>query len=127
MLIACGTWIRESDKTVIDYIRGCEIFPNVSMITEATGLSEKQVIRTLGRLRGQERMSVGRWSLFEDEGSTKTRKDILIYCLMDHNEDISDFLEANRYYDENGEICYRFTEEEVAHSMAQYHHTDSDC
>lgn len=123
LLIACGTWIRERDRIVIDYIQNCEIFPNISMIMEATGLPENRVMRTMRILRSQEGMCVGRWSLLEDENSTKNRKDILIHCLMDkHDEDISDFLKANRYYNISGKICYRFTEEEVAHSIEQYHH-----
>lgn len=123
LLMICGTWIHEWDKAVIDYIRSCDIFPNTSMIVEATGLPEKRVNHTLRMLRSQEGMCVGRWGLFEDENSTKTRKDILIHCLMDKDHmDIAAFLEANRYYDANGDIHYRFTEEEVIHSFYQYYY-----
>ena len=121
LLIACGTWIREWDKDVIEYIRSCDIFPNISMIIEATGLPEKRVTHTLKMLRSQEGMYVSRLSFFEDENSKITGKDILIHCLMgEHCKDVFDFLKANRYYDKDGEICYRFTEEEVAHSIEQY-------
>lgn len=126
LLIACGTWIRDNDQSVIDYIESCDIFPNVSMIVEATGLPEQRVKRTLGMLRRQEGMRVSRSMLSEDENSTKNRKDVLINCLMDDHTDIKDFLEANRFYDENGEIHYRFTEEAVTHSVKQYHNTEND-
>lgn len=121
LLIACGTWIREWDEAVIEYIQSCDIFPNISMIEKATGLPEKQIMRTLRLIKQQEGMYIGRFALFDDEDSTKTRKDILIHCLMGNGDkDVAAFLEANRYYDEDGEIHYRFTEEEVAHSLAQY-------
>lgn len=123
LLIACGTWIRDWDRAVIDYIRSCDIFPNISMIVEETGLPEKRVMHTLRMLRSQEGMYVSRWCFFEDENSTKTSKDILIHCLMgNHNIIVSDFLEANRYYNQSGEICYRFTEE-VLHAIKQYKST----
>ena len=121
LIMACGTWVREWDEAVIEYIQSCDIFPNITMIEKATGLPEKQILRTLRSIKWQEGMYVSRFALFSDEDSTKTRKDILIHCLMeDGSEDIAAFLEANRYYDEDGAIHYRFTEEEVAHSLAQY-------
>ena len=64
LLIACGTWMKEADRKVIRYIQSCEIFPNVSMICTATGLSERSVLYTLGMLRQQEGFCVSRIRLF---------------------------------------------------------------
>lgn len=127
LLMVCGTWIRENDRVIIDYIRKCSIFPNVNMIVAATGLPECRVKHTLSMLRRQEGMRVGRCSLFDDENSTKNKTDILIHCLMDKNiENVAEFREANRYYDKSGKIKYRFTEEEIIHSIAQYNNTEGE-
>ena len=65
-LIACGTWIRDNDRAIIDYISKCDVFPEIPMIAEATGLPEKRIARTLKSLNAQERMYKGRRALIEE-------------------------------------------------------------
>ena len=136
LLMACGTWIDKNkwNDTVINYIYSCDIFPNITMIAEATGFPEQCVKFTLSMLKKQEEMRVSRGMLFENETGTKSRKDILIHRLMEEADEtipsftnkedarkyILAFMEANRYYDENGEIHYRFTEEEVTNSLKEH-------
>ena len=125
LLIACGTWIREQDKTVIDYIHSCDIFPNVAMICDATRLPDFMVASTLDMLKQQEGILIGIKLLFADENSylstdQYTRSDYLIAELLksyDKCPDVAIFREDNRFYDRDGNIHYRFTEEEVLHAM----------
>lgn len=121
LLFTCSTWINDNDRKIIHYIEDCDIFPNVNMICQATGIREKSVRHTIRMLRQQEGFCIKRTRLFwidEDliEKLHPTPQEILLYRLLLHNNDsidISGFLEENRYYDEEGNIQYRFTEEEI--------------
>lgn len=125
LLIACGTWIKDDDRKVIRYIKNCDIFPNVNMICTATGLSERSVLHTLRMLRQQEGFCVMRTRLFwiDDtplEELQPTRNELLIFRLLPRYKepfDIHDMMENNRYYDEEGNIQYRFTEEEIRSAL----------
>ena len=125
LLIACGTWIKDNDRKVIRYIQSCEIFPNVSMICTATGLSERSVLHTLGMLRQQEGFCVSRIRLFwiDDtplEELRPTHNELLIFRLLlryKDSFDIHDMMENNRFYDKEGNIQYRFTEEEIRNAL----------
>ena len=115
LLISDKSNIRGAAESISNYIRSCYIYPNRRMIKEATCMPEYMIGFPLTLLENQERMYV----MFrqQDKGYT----DVLIHYLMeDRGDDIASFREANRYYDEDGIIHYRFTEEEVAHSIAQY-------
>ena len=130
LLCVCGTWIKKYHRDVVRYIDSCEIFPNIQMIVEATGVPEYLASHTVGMLFGQERLYVGRTFLFAElegvdtKGFTSTERLVFAYVLRKANngpltdpDDIHDFMEQHRYYDDNGSIQYRFREEEVRHAM----------
>lgn len=125
LLIACGTWIKDNDRKVIRYIKRCDIFPNVRMICTATGLSNQSVLHTLRMLRQQEGFCVTHTqSLWIDDTPFEelhpTRNELLIFRLLPRYKepfDIHDMMENNRYYDEEGNIQYRFTEEEIRNAL----------
>lgn len=115
LLLSDKSNIRGSAETVADYIHSCEIYPNRRVIKEATCMPEYMIGFPLALLKNQERMYI----TFRQQD--KGFNDTLIHCLMeDHGDDIASFREANRYYDEDGDIHYRFSEEDVAHAIAQY-------
>lgn len=116
--------MKDADRKVIRYIQSCDIFPNVSMICTATGLSERAVLRTLRMLRQQEGFCVSRTRFLTEDPSLEehrpTRNELLIFRLLPRYKepfDIHDMMEKNRYYDNEGNIRYRFTEEEIINAL----------
>jgi hypothetical protein len=128
IMCACGTWIKGYHENVVRHIESCEIFPNIQMIVEATGIPEHLVRHTVGMLLQQEGFCVGRTFLFAEDMDTKgfTRTERLIFTYVRRGsyngpltepDDIRDFMNQHRYYDSKGSIRYRFSEEEVRHAM----------
>lgn len=134
-LSASGTWINgwPYHRKVLEYIHSCEIFPNMKMITEATGIPAEKAKHTLGHLFAQERRAVSRpMFIAEVEGVPYTEitvDEMLIYRYLEREEENGDysspaiirsFMDRHRYFDDDGNIQYRFSEEQVIQAVKAY-------
>ena len=132
---ACGTWTgRHPDYgRIMEYIHSCEIFPNISMIMEATGVSKLRAEHAVGHIFAQERRKFSRFFLLADLDDAPvtgiTQEQMLIYSYLECEEEggdftslpvIHSFMDRHRYYDEDGVIRYRFSEEQVIEAVEAY-------
>ncbi len=39
----CGTWMREDDEKMYNYLTSCEVWPTVDEVVKATGVRERRV------------------------------------------------------------------------------------
>lgn len=63
---ACGSWIKEDDEKVIDYLTSVEEMPAPETIAETVGLPVRKVYHTLRMLNQQARFLEGRRRFLAD-------------------------------------------------------------
>lgn len=63
----CGSWIKEKDEKVIEFIKKCDHFPSIDEIVENTGVKAPQVKRTLKLLGQQIQLKKMRQKFLEQE------------------------------------------------------------
>lgn len=63
---ACGSWIKEDDEKVIDYLTSVEEMPAPEIIAETVGLPVRKVYHTLRMLNQQARFLEGRRRFLAD-------------------------------------------------------------
>lgn len=63
--IPCSTWIGEEDEKVLAVLRQSDRWLSAGELSQMTGLSEKQVARTLALLKKQLSMQAGRDEFFK--------------------------------------------------------------
>ena len=132
---ACGTWEGRHPAygRIMAYIRSCEIFPNVSMIMEATGVSKQRAEDAVSSILMQESFYIARSFLLAKAGETPvtgmTQRQLLIYSYLEREEEgrdftslpvIRSFMDRHRFYDDDGVIRYRFSEEQVKDAVDAY-------
>lgn len=130
-----GTWVHgwPDYSRIVEYIHSCEVFPNIKMIIEAVGVSEQRAKRAVSHIFAQENRYFSRFFFLADtDGSSIigiAKEEMLIYSYLEREEkgkDISSrpvirsFLDRHRYYDDDGNIRYRFSEEEVFNAVNAY-------